>query len=258
MTSLDFSVLTDFLTIQVVSIATPQAAPPNIMDIIAQAWGTFWKVLAAKAPHILAALVILLVGSLLARLTRSLAVYVLRFTRFEVVAEKSGIDEFLKKGDIELTLADLLAGAGYWLVVMLSILVAANSLGLVVVADLFTKVTLFIPDVMVAILILVFGAVLARFIGGLVQAFAANLGIEGSHTAGNISVTAIMVFVVFVALEQVHIGGEILKSAFNIGFGAVCAALALAFGLGGRDVAAQVIGKMYKSVDGDFGATPKK
>jgi hypothetical protein len=221
----------------------------NIVDILTQAWHTFWGELARFAPRLLAALIILLAGSLLARAVRAMVGYLLGFTRFEVVAERSGIDAFLKQGGIDLTLKDLLAGIGYWLIILLSFLIAANSLGLQVVAELFTKVTLYIPNILVAILILVFGAVLARFLGGLVQAFARNIGVEASQTMANIATYALMVFVVFVALEQLQIGMEILASAFRIGFGAICLALALAFGLGGRDLAAELLGRFKRSLE---------
>ena len=229
----------------------------NIVDILHQAWSTFWNELAHFAPRLLAALIILLAGSLLARAVRALVGYLLTFTRFEMLAEKSGIDAFLKQGGIELTLRDLMAGIGYWLIILLSFLIAANSLGLMVVAELFTRVTLYVPHVLVAILILVFGAVVARFLGGLVLAFARNIGVEGSQTMANIATYALMVFVVFVALEQLNIGMEILSSAFRIGFGAVCLALALAFGLGGRDLAAELLGRLKHSLEARPGATPE-
>ncbi|HJW09764.1 MAG TPA: hypothetical protein VJ483_09030 [Holophagaceae bacterium] len=222
----------------------------NIVEILTQAWGTFLNELARFAPRLLAALIILLAGSLLARLVRVLVRKALDLTRFEVVAEKSGIDDFLRKGGIGITLRDLLAGIGYWLVILLSFLIAANSLRLEVVAQLFTQVTAFIPNVLVAILILVFGAVMARFLGGLVQAFAQNIGVEGSRTMANIATYALMIFVVFVALEQLKIGMEILASAFKIGFGAICLALALAFGLGGRDLAAEQLGRLKRNLEG--------
>lgn len=215
----------------------------NFLGILAQAWGTFWNQLAAFAPRLLATLIILVAGYLLARLVRSLMGRLLALLRFEVLSDKSGIDQFLKDGGIDLNLRDVLALIVYWLILLLTFLVAANSLGLQVVAELFTRVALFIPNILVAILVLVSGTMLARFIGGMVLAFTRNMAIEGAETLAKLATWALLIFVAFVALEQLKIGMEILSSAFRLAFGAICLALALAFGLGGKDRAAELVGR---------------
>ena len=100
------------------------------------------------------------------------------------------------------------------------------------------------PNVIVAILILVLGAILARFINRLIFAYLNNIGLEGALTISTLSEYAVLVFVFFVALEQLEIGRQLITAAFIIGFGAIGLALALAFGLGGRDWAAGVLERM--------------
>ena len=127
---------------------------------------------------------------------------------------------------------------------MIVVVTVANSLGLHMVADLFNKVVLYIPNIIVAILVLVFGTLLSRFINRVIFAYLNNIGVEGSLTISTISEYAVQIFVVFVALEQLQIGTQLLTAAFQIGFGAIAFAFALAFGLGGRDWAAGVIQKL--------------
>jgi hypothetical protein len=112
------------------------------------------------------------------------------------------------------------------------------------VAELFNKVVLYIPNIIVAILVLVFGVLVARFINRMVFAYLNNIGVQGALTISTLSEYGVIIFVVFVALEQLAIGTELLTAAFQIGFGAIGLAFALAFGLGGREWAAGVIKKL--------------
>jgi hypothetical protein len=103
---------------------------------------------------------------------------------------------------------------------------------------------LYIPNIIVAILVLVFGVLVARFINSMVFAYLNNIGVQGALTISTLAEYATIIFVVFVALEQLAIGTTLLTAAFQIGFGAIGLALALAFGLGGREWAAGVIKKL--------------
>jgi len=134
----------------------------------------------------------------------------------------------------------------YWLVILLTLLTAFNSLGLGVVSELFRRVALFIPNVIVAVLILAIGLYFARFISDTVLAYSRNVGIEDAELMGRLTRYAIVIFVIITALVQVNIGTEILMDAFRILFGATCLALALAFGIGGQKWAAGALEKFLK------------
>jgi len=163
---------------------------------------------------------------------------------FDSLADKTGIEAFPKQGNLELSLSRLLAKLAYWVVILIVIVTVANSLGLHIVADLFNKIVLYIPNIIVAILVLVFGVLVARFINRMVFAYLNNIGVQGALTISTLSEYAVIIFVVFLALEQLQIGTSLLTAAFQIGFGAIGLAFALAFGLGGREWAAGVIKKM--------------
>ena len=200
--------------------------------------------LASFIPKLTGALILLFIGWIIAKLVRSAIVHLLKLARFDALSEKSGIEAFLKQGNITVSLGKILSEVVYWLIVMIVVVTVANSLGLHMVADLFNKVVLYIPNIIVAILVLVFGTLLSRFINRVIFAYLNNIGVEGALTISTISEYAVQIFVVFVALEQLQIGTQLLTAAFQIGFGAVAFAFALAFGLGGKDWAAGVIQKM--------------
>ena len=211
------------------------------LDVFVASLTSFWTQLASFVPQLLAALVLLFVGWILANLARTGVIKLLDLLRFDSLAEKTGIEAFLRQGHVEISLGRLIANLVSWVIIFIVIVTVANSLGLHMVAELFNKIVLYIPNVIVAILVLVFGVLVARIINRLVFAYMNNIGVQGALTISTLSEYAVIIFVVFIALEQLEIGTTLLTAAFQIGFGAIGLALALAFGLGGREWAAGVI-----------------
>lgn len=214
------------------------------LDVFVASLISFWTQLAGFVPQLLAAMLLLFVGWLFANLVRTGVMKLLDVLKFDQLAGKTGIEAFLKQGNIDITLSRLLAKLAYWIIIFIVIVTVANSLGLHMVAELFNKVVFYIPNIIVAILVLVFGVLVARFINRMAFAYLNNIGVQGALTISTLAEYATIVFVVFVALEQLAIGTMLLTAAFQIGFGAVGLALALAFGLGGREWAAGVIKKL--------------
>lgn len=211
------------------------------LDVFVASFTSFWTELARFIPQLLAAVVLLFIGWLLAKVARTGIMRLLSLLRFDRVAERSGLEAFLKQADLDVSVSSILGNLIYWLIILVMIVTVANSLGLHMVADLFNKVVLYIPNVIVAILILVFGTILARFINRIVFAWLNNVGFTGALTVSTFSEYAMMVFVFFIALEQLQIASELITAAFTIAFGAVGLAFAIAFGLGAKDWAARVI-----------------
>jgi hypothetical protein len=206
----------------------------------------FWLQMAAFAPQLIAAAVFLLAGWLIARLLRRGAIRFLKLLRLDVLAEKSGIEDFLIRGDVKYTTVTILANLLYWFIMLTVTLAVLNSLGLQAAAGLFNRFLLYLPNVAVALLLLVFGSLFSRFIRGVSRAYLNNIGLVGAELLSIVAQWAILLFAVSAALEQLSIGGQILVSAFQISFGALCLALALAFGLGGKEWAAKILEKMLK------------
>lgn len=211
------------------------------IDVFLTSLQAFWSQIAIFMPKLLATLVLLLVGWLVARVLRAGVRRGLEALGFGRMAEKSGLEALLRQGGVELSLAGLIAGLTYWLVLMVVAVSAANSLGLDAVAGLVNRVALFLPNVVVAILILVFGTLFARFINRLLFTWLSGLKVPSALTLSTGVEYAVQVFALFIALEQLEIGTHMLTAAFTIAFGGLVLALALAFGLGGREWAAERI-----------------
>lgn len=208
------------------------------IDIVLSTVRTFLTQLGQFLPNLLAAVIILVLGWLIAKLFRFTVVKSLKLVNFGTLTEKAGMDTFLKRGGIRKTTIDILALLVYWLMILVTLLVAFNTLGLTVVSGLVSRITQFIPSVIVAVLILTIGMYFARFVSESVIAYGKNVGLGDAELMGRLARYAIMVFVVIIALGEMNIGAAILYPAFLILFGGIVLALALAFGLGGQKWAA--------------------
>ena len=202
-----------------------------------------WSAIVALLPDLVLALVLLVVGWLFARLILRLAIRVLRALHVDELAERAGIDDFLVQGGVRFTTVSLLAGTLYWLLLAVVFMTLLDSLGFTSAGALAERVVLFVPNLMLAAGILVFGSLLAKVIGILIFSYLSNIGSTAAEPVSVLARYAMLIFVLFMAAEQLAIRTEVLVSAFQIAFAAVCLAAALAFGLGGREWAARVIGR---------------
>ena len=194
----------------------------------------------AFLPRLLLAIVILIIGWLVAKAVRFAIVKALRTINFNVVTEKAGIDHFLKQGGADIDTVRVLGSLSYWLVILAALMIASNSLDLAYVTDLIGRIVLFVPKVMVAVVILVFGVYFARFVGAALTTYLRNIGVGEAGLVGRLALYAIVVFVIMIALDQMGLG-DIIRQAFLIIVAAIALGLALAFGLGGQKRAAELI-----------------
>jgi len=201
-------------------------------------------------PRLLLAIVILVVGWVIAKAVRFAVVKALRAINFGVVTEKAGIDHFLKQGGAHIDTVRVLGGLAYWLVILAALMVASNSLDLAHVTDLVGRVVLFVPKVMFAVVILVFGAYFARFVGSALTRYLHDIRVGEASLIGRLALYAIMVFVIMIALDQMGLG-DIIRQAFLIIVAGIALGLALAFGLGGQKRAAELIERWSRQGNGE-------
>jgi len=208
------------------------------IDIFLASLQTFWSEIATFAPKLLAALILLFIGWLLARLLRSGLQRLLKAFDFDNLAQKSGLEALANSGGVALSLSGLIGGLVYWLVILVVAVSVTNSLGLTTVAELLNRVVLYLPNVLVAILVMLFGTLLARFVNRLVFTWLNGIKAPNALFMSTAAEYMVQIFAFFLALEQLDIGTQLVTAAFSIAFGGLVLALALAFGLGGRDWAA--------------------
>lgn len=195
----------------------------------------------AFLPRIVIAVLIVVFGWLLAKALRFALTKALRAINFPVLTERSGLDNFLQQGGLQGDTTTVFGVLVYWLTVLASLLIAFNGLGLTYVTDLLGRVVWFVPNVFVALLVLAFGSYFARFMRDTVQSYCRSVKLQDAALLGKLAQYAILAFVVLIALDQIKVGGDIVRQSFLILLGGVVFAVALAFGLGGRDWAQERI-----------------
>jgi len=211
------------------------------VDIFLESLNQFWLQLVNFVPRLLAVLVILFFGWIVAKLVRSAVKRLLDLAQFDQFARKSGLEAFMNSGNMHVTLSGIISQVVYWLVILLFVITGANALELSAVADLLQRLAVYLPHIIVAILVVVFGTLFARFINRLVFAWLHSIKFPQALAVSTSTEYGIQILAVFVALEQLGIGMQLIYSLFVIVFGAIFLALAIAFGLGGKEWAAKVI-----------------
>ena len=224
------------------------------VDIMLEPVRAFLVQIAGFLPKLALAIAVLIAGWLLAKFAMFATEKALRAVNFNVLTERAGLDGFLHQGGVESDTTRILGLLIYWLVILAALIIGFNSMGLTYITGLLGQIVLFVPKVIVALLILAFGAYFARFVGNAVVTYCKNIAIQDAEVLGKLAQYAIMTFVVLIALDQVNVGGDIVRQSFLIILAGVVFALALAFGLGGKDAAAEIIDRWWpreKKNDGD-------
>ena len=199
----------------------------------------------AFMPRLGVALVVLLLGWLLAKAARFSVVKALRALNFGVLTERAGIDTFLQQGGSQRDTTHVFGWIIYLLVMLATLMVAFNSLGLTQVSDLLGRLLVFVPRLLVALLVVVFGAYFARFVGNAVQGWCRASGIGDAALLGGVARYALTAFVVLLAVDHLDIGGGLIQQTFLILLAGIVLAAALAFGLGARDRAAALLERWF-------------
>ena len=195
-------------------------------------------------PNLLGAVVVLIVGWILAVFISRVILKAFKLLRFEFVAQRLRLNDFLTEGGIQMTALEVVHKIIYWLLMFCVILMTCDVLGMKVAALLLERFVVFIPNAVIAIVVLLAGAFMARVAQSGLVAYLKNIGIGKAEALGKVVQYAILIFAAGVSLEQLQIGGEIIRDAFKLAFGSVCLAFGLAFGLGGREWAAGILQKL--------------
>ena len=217
----------------------------NNVNMMLEPLRVFLRQLGDLLPRLMLAGIVLVVGWLIAKAVRLAIEKGLRAVNFNVLTERAGMDAFLRDGGIRSDTTQLLALLGYWLVILAALLIGFNGLGLAYITELISRVLLFVPKVMVAVLILAFGAYFARFIDNAITAYFRNVHLQDAELLGRVARYAILTFVILIALDQVNVGGDIVRQTFLVILAGVALALALAFGLAGKDWAADLLERWW-------------
>ncbi len=214
-----------------------------IMVSLAAALMTFLSFI----PALIGAIVILVVGWLISGWVGKLVTALLERIGFERAASRTGVSGFISKAGVQDARASRVVGELVkWFIRLLFLEAAAEAVHLSAVTQVLNSIVLFIPNLIVALLVLMVGALIARFVGDMVRGSASEMGFSNPNLLATISRFAIMAFAVIVAVNQIGIAATLVNTMFMAVVGAAALAIGLAFGLGGRDTAARMWQQWYQ------------
>src|SRR5215210_3658656 len=190
-------------------------------------------------PQLIGAVVILILGYIIAKVLQAIVGRVLQAVGFDRWMERGGIKQFFDRAETNQTPHSILGKLVFWFVFIVAITMATDALGIPQVSAVLAQLIAYIPNIIAAILILILAALLANFLAGIVR------GATGSDLLASIAQYAIIVYAVFAAVTQLGIAVELTAPTFLIVLGAVALAGAIAFGIGGREVARDILEKAY-------------
>jgi hypothetical protein len=197
-------------------------------------------------PQVIGALVIILIGWIIAdALARLVSELLRRAGADRIFAERGG--EVYGPQSAKIKPSVVGGELVKWLIRLVFLVAAANVLGMTQISELLNQVLLWIPNLIVASVILLIAPLLARFVRGAIEVGAGQMGFTNAPLLGRIAEVAIVAFAVVIAINQIGIAANLVNTLFIGIVGALALAFGLAFGLGGRDVAAQLTQRWYEA-----------
>ncbi|HEY6291876.1 MAG TPA: hypothetical protein VI455_09995 [Terriglobia bacterium] len=212
------------------------------MQSLQHSLGNFIDLVLQFLPRLLAMLIIIAVGWLIALLLRLVVKYAFTWLRFNRVSASAGITQMLAKAALP-SPEELLSRLVFWVVGIAFMFLGFSALGIFALQEQISRFFLLLPQLFVALLILFVGLLAAAFFSRAALLAAVNANLSSPRLFSVPVRFLITILAVSMALDQIGLGGHVVLIAFSIAFGAVMLGMAIAFGLGGRDAAKHLIEK---------------
>src|SRR4051794_14207766 len=208
---------------------------------------TALALLLAGIPKIIGFLVIVAIGWLIASALAGAVAALLRAVKFNDLAQRAGLSAFVQNMGVRTDAAGFLANIAKWFVRLIVLVVAFDALGLPAVSNVLQQLLLWLPNLVVALVVLVIAGLAANALASLVRGATGEAGLGSPDFLANLARVAVWVFGVVIAVNQLGIATTLVNTLFMGFVGALALALGLAFGLGGRDTAAEIVRSWYQS-----------
>ncbi len=213
-------------------------------DVIAGSLQNLWLGFASFVPNLVAALVVLFVGLIVAAGLAALVEKIFDAVRLDKFLEKIGLKPYFERAGLKLRGAYFLGRLVYWFIAIAFLLAVSDALGLYALSGFLASVLAYLPNVIAAVLIMLAAVVLASFLRKVVVASVMGAKLRAARFLGSLTWWVVIVFGLLAALTQLNVATEIIQSLVT-GFIAMLAlAGGLAFGLGGKDYASYLVGKL--------------
>lgn len=200
-------------------------------------------------PRIIGFTVVLIVGWIISSLLARGVEAVLHAVKFNDLAQRSGFADFVRKMGVKDDASGVIAGIVKWFVRLITLVVAFDTLGLPAVSNVLQQLLLWLPNLVVALVVLVIGGLAAKALSQLVRGASSEAGFSNPDMLATVTRVAVWGFTIVVAINQLGIATTLINTLMVGLVGSLALAFGLAFGLGGRDRAAQMLDRAGRNLE---------
>lgn len=219
------------------------------LSIIVGSLQNLWLELASFLPDLIGAVIVFFLGLIVAATLEKLVERVAHHLKIDVLLRKLGVEMYLNRANIELDSGHFLGKVTYWFIVLAFVLAASDILGFIALSAFINSVLFYIPNVVVAALIMITALIAANFLKGLVAASVMGVRLHAGKFLASLIWWVIFVFGLLVSLSQLGVATTIIETVVAGVIAMVALAGGLAFGLGGKDIAASVLERLRSEWD---------
>lgn len=220
-------------------------------DVVTSSLQTLWSGFIAFLPNVLGAVIVFIVGWVIAILLGRLAAQVINTLRIDQVLAKIGFKKSLERANLKLNSGKFIGELVKWFFIVVFLMAATDILDLNEVTIFLKQVLLYIPQLIIAVLILLAAVLIAGFLQRLVKASVEAAGLGSANFLATVTKWAVMVFAILAALLQLGVVPTLIQTLFTGFVAALVISFGLAFGLGGKELAAQILEKVKRDISGE-------
>ena len=220
----------------------------GVADQFRDSANEFWTAVGGYLPKVFGALLLLVFAVVVAKLAQAAVVKVLDLLGVDKLIKSKGISSSLKTAEIDVDLVAIAGRIVFWVVIIIFALTISDVLGLTAMSDVINSLLSYLPNVLAAAIVLTVTVAGARLIRDVVTAALRRMRVDFAHNIGNLTFYLILVFDFLMGVDQLGFDTTVLTANITVIVSGLVLALALAFGLGGRDIASRILEDAYTNL----------
>lgn len=217
----------------------------DITDLLSVSANEFWSAVGSYLPSLLGAILLIIIGALLAKFTEKAIHKIAKLVRFDSLKKNKTVKKTLETTDLDVDIPSILGRVGFWVVIIIFALAAADVLGLEAMRTVIGDLLAYVPSILAGIVVLTVTIAGARLLRDAIAAALQRMSVDFARPVASVSYYVLIVFGTIMALDQLGFDTTILTNNITVIVAGVTLSLALAFGLGGKEVAGKLVQRMY-------------
>jgi len=214
-------------------------------EVLLESFKSFGQQFSAALPSVIGAVLILLIGWIVAKIVSGVIGRILKVVKFEKLADKVGVNGMLEKSNIKMDAGGLICKFIYWIMMLLVIITASDALGWNAVSREISKLIGYMPQLLAAIVFFIIGVYIATFVKDLILGATRSLGISAGKVIGSFVFYMLIILVTLTALDQAGVKTDIITSNLLIILGSIMLAAGISYGFASRDVLSNILGSYF-------------